>query len=365
MGSQVTQEKAMQIEDLLEIAVSEHASDLHLLPGMPPLLRIDGDLKPIEDHAPLTGDETKNLIYHAMTKEQQHTLETNLVFDMATYFGDLGNFRLSVFHELNGVAGVFRVIPDNIPSFEELLLPPILKRFLIMPHGLVLVAGPTGCGKSTTLAVMIEYINMTRHSHIITIEDPIEFIHKSKKSAINQIQVGRDTPDFATALRASLRQDPDVILLGEMRDLETIRLALIAAETGHLVLGTLHASSASAAISRMVDVFPNEEKNRTRNLLSETIQAVICQTLVKKVTGGRVAAFEIMLATPAIRHLILQDMMQQMETTIQTNGDIGMCTLAQYLQKLVAKHLITLAVARSVIAAHESFKLPLPTKKKK
>ena len=227
---------------------------------------------------------------------------------------------------------------------------------LSLAHGLILVTGPTGSGKSTTLASMLDHINATQACHIITIEDPIEFIHRSKKSVINQLQVGRDTPDFSTALRASLRQDPDVIMLGEMRDLETIRLALTAAETGHLVMTTLHASTAPLAINRAVDIFPPNEKPRVRNLIAETLQAVICQTLVKGTSGGRVAAFEIMLATPAVRHLINQDMTTQLESTIQTNGDIGMCTMDQYLQKLAAKRLITSITARSASGDREAFR---------
>lgn len=354
----------MKIEELLKLSVSQHASDLHLLPELPPLMRIHGDLITVKDIPPLSSEESKMLIYSIMTKEQQHIFETHLVLDMAVFYPHIGNFRVSILHQLRGVAAVFRVIPENVPTFEELALPSILKRFLVLSHGLILVTGPTGSGKSTTLAAMIDYINMSKACHIITIEDPIEYIYYSKKSAINQLQVGRDTPDVATALRSSLRQDPDVILLGELRDLETIRLALTAAETGHLVLATLHASSAPLAISRTIDIFPTAEKNRVRNLLSETLQVVICQTLVKKITEGRVAAFEIMLATPAIRHLIRQDMITHMESTIQTNGDIGMCTMDQYLQDLVAKHVVSSATARGVTVNRESFVFDTHPKKK-
>lgn len=342
----------MEIEDLLKLAIKQKASDLHLLPEQPPLLRIDGNLIPAtRELPPLTAEETKRLIYSSMTPEQQHAFETTLGSDMALSFPHIGNFRVSVLHQMRGIAAVFRVIPETVPTFEELNLPAVLKTLLVLSHGLILVTGPTGSGKSTTLAAMIDYINSMRACHIMTIEDPVEFIFQVKKSAINQLQVGRDTPDVDTALRASLRQDPDVIMLGEMRDLETIRLALTAAETGHLVMATLHASSAPLAISRIVDIFPVAEKTRVRNLLSETIQAVICQTLVKRISSGRVAAFEIMLASPAIRHLIRQDMIAHMETTIQTNGDIGMCTFDQYLQELVSKRLITSATARSTIVS--------------
>ena len=346
----------MQIEDLLTAAVSAEASDLHILPGMQPLIRIHGDLVAAKGFYVLNAEATKRLIYSVMSIEQQQEFETNLVIEMALSFPQIGNFRVSVLHQMRGIAAVFRVIPEKVPSFDELMLPPIMKRMISLAHGMILVTGPTGSGKSTTLASMLDFINASRSCHIITIEDPIEFIHTSKKSAINQIQVKRDTPDMAVSLRAALRQDPDVIMLGEMRDLETMRLALTAAETGHLVLVTMHANTAPLAISRIIDVFPTAEKNRVRNMLAETIQAVICQTLVKKTAGGRIAAFEIMLANPAIRHLISQDMISHMESTIQTSGDIGMCTMEQYLQTLVTKRLISMAIARSVATNWGQFK---------
>lgn len=345
----------MEILDLLKYGSQQGASDLHLLPGLPPMLRVAGELAPIPDLPALTSEQTERIIYNVMGKEQQEAFEKHLSIDMAVTFQDIGHFRVSILHQLRGVAAVFRFVPVNVPTFEELNLPLVIKRLLSLSHGLVLVTGATGSGKSTTLAAMVDYINSNRSAHIITIEDPIEFTHTPKKSAINQLQVGRDTKDFATALRSSLRQDPDVIMLGEMRDLETIRLALTAAETGHLVLATLHASTSPLTISRIVDVFPSSEKKRVRNLLSETLQAVLCQKLVKRISGGRIAAFEIMLATPAIRHLIREDMISHMQSTIQTNGDIGMCTLEQNLQELVAKHLITHAVARSTVINSEGF----------
>lgn len=346
----------MEIEKLLEIAVKRHASDLHILPGSAPLLRIDGALTAIKEIAPLSFDETKRLIHNTMSTEQQQLFATNLVFEMPLAIAKVGNFRVSVFHQMRGIAAVFRVIPEKVPTFEELNLPPILKSLLTLSHGLILVTGPIGSGKTTTLAAMIDYINSFHACHIITIEDPIEFIHQSKKSVFNQIQVGRDTPDFATALRASLRQDPNVVLLGELRDLETMRLALTAAETGHLVMATLHASSAPIAINRFADVFPSEEQNRVRNLLSETLQAVICQTLVKKIAGGRVAAFEVMLTTPPIRNYIRRDMPAHMESSMQTGSDKGMFTLEQYLQELVKKRVINAMVADNVIASQKSVK---------
>ncbi len=345
----------MDIKQLLAQAVKMQASDLHILPGKPPLLRIHGDLVPIENTEPLTPEDTEELIFSAISDEQNKRFFLERVLDLAVSYPNIGHFRVSLLHQMNGIAGVFRVVPLWVPSFDDLGLPQVVKRLLVLTQGIIVVAGPTGSGKSTTLAAMIDYINANRNSHIITLEEPIEYIHQAKKSAINQIQIGRDTPDIATALRASLRQDPDVVMLGEMRDLETIRLALTAAETGHLVLATLHSSSSPMAISRMVDMFPAPEKPRVRMMLSETIQAVLCQTLVKRKNGGRVAAFEIMLANPAIRHLIREDMISHMETTIQTSGDIGMCTMNQYLHDLVNKNEITVAAARSASYNRELF----------
>src|SRR3990167_7037109 len=288
-----------ELERLLKASIDQHASDLHLVPQLPPTLRIDGDLFAIKDTTPLSAETVQHLIYSVMTKDQQADFENSLESDMALAIPPIGNFRVNVRHQLSGIGAVFRVIPEEVPAFEKLGL-------LSLSHGLILVTGPTGCGKSTTLAAMIDYINAMRVCNIITIEDPIEFIYKNKKSLISQRQIRRDTKDISTALRSSLRQDPDVILLGEMRDLESIRLALTAAETGHLVLSTLHASTAPITISRIVDIFPTAERNRVRNILSETIQGVLCQTLVKKMSSGRTAAFEVMLATPAVRHLISQ-----------------------------------------------------------
>ncbi len=356
----------MNMRKILELAVKRNASDVHILPGTKPLLRIDGNLSSIKDIPSISPAEAKRIIYTIMTEEQQRDFEEKLVLELALSMHAVGNFRVSVLHQLNGIAAVLRIVPERIPSFEELHLPTVLKPLLDLPHGLILVTGPTGCGKSTTLAAMIDYINTFRACNIITIEDPIEYIHTNKKSIFNQLQVGRDTPDFATALRASLRQDPDVILLGELRDLETMRLALTAAETGHLVMATLHASSAPIAISRFADVFPTEEKNRVRTLLSETLQGVICQTLARKITGGRIAAFEILLASNAIRHFIRQDMPSHIESAMQTSRDKGMCTLEQYLNDLVNKHLITSMVAESLIpTAIKAARNPPPDKAKK
>jgi twitching motility protein PilT len=330
----------VNLTDLLNLSVKLHASDLHLSPNMPPMIRLEGDLTPIKDRAPLDAHTIKHLIDTCLSEEQQHQFEKNLEIDFAIEVPSVARYRVNVFHQTNGIAAVFRVIPEVIPSLEHLGLPPIIKKVLDLPNGLVLVTGPTGCGKSTTLASMVDYINQQQACHIITIEDPIEFTHASKKSLVNQREVHRDTHDFATALRSALRQDPDVILVGEMRDLETIRLCLTAAETGHLILATLHTSSAPRTINRIIDVFPAAEKNMIRNMLSESLQAVLCQTLLKKIGGGQVAAFEIMLATPAIRNLIREDKIPQMVTAMQTGGELGMCTLDQSLQTLLNKGII-------------------------
>ena len=347
----------MDIAELLKYAISKGASDLHLLPGLAPMVRIHGELSAIPNLSPLSASESHQLLVAILSPEQKSQLEKQHELDFALNLPDLGNFRVSALRQIHGFSAVIRIIPQQVPTFEQLELPSVLKTLLLLPHGLILITGPTGSGKSTTLAAMVEYLNTIRACHIITIEDPIEFIYQSKKSLINQRQVGRDTNDAATALRAALRQDPDVILLGEMRDLETIRLALTAAETGHLVMGTLHASSAPLAISRIIDSFPAEEKNRVRNLLSESVQAVICQTLVKRMQGGRVGAFEVMLATPAIRHLIREDKIAHMVMTIQTNGDIGMCSMDQFLQTLVMKNIISAATARAAAANQDWFHL--------
>ena len=347
----------MEINELLTSCVKLEASDLHISPNLPPLLRIHGDLQPLPGTEPLDPQMTKKLLYDIMSPDQQAAFETDLELDFGVLIPDVAGFRVNAFRQIYGVAGVFRVIPSKIPTLDELNLPPVFKSLLELSNGLILVTGPTGSGKSTTLAAMVDYINMNQECHIITIEDPIEFIHQSKKSLINQRQIHRDTHDFTAALRSALRQDPDVILLGEMRDLETIRLALTAAETGHLVMGTLHTSSAPRTISRIVDVFPAGEKNIIRNLLSESIQGVICQTLLKNMTGGRIAALEIMLGTPAIRNLIREDKIAQMQTAIQTGGESGMMTLDQNLQQLVINQYISPETAREAASNKELFQL--------
>lgn len=348
MGDNIAQNFKEYLFKLLQLSVEKKASDLHLSPGKPPIMRIDGDLVHMSDLPILDASMTSQLIYSVLDNNQKNTFDTTLELDFAIIQPEMGAYRVNAFHQTNGVSAVFRVIPADIPSLEGLETPPIFKQLLDLSSGLILVTGPTGCGKSTTLAAMIDYVNMTQYAHVITIEDPVEFIHHSKKSLVHQRQVLRDTSSFATALRSALREDPDVILVGEMRDLETIRLALTAAETGHLVMATLHTSSAPRAINRMIDVFPSGEKNIIRNLISESLQAVVCQTLVKRSSGGRVAAFEIMLGTPAIRNLIREDKIAQMYSVIQTSGKLGMCTMEQSLTNLILKNIT------SKESAHES-----------
>lgn len=345
----------MDMTGLLAFATKQNASDLHISPDTPPMIRVHGDLMALPDTSAITPAESKDLIYGVLTLAEQEEFESKLELDISLSVPDIGNFRVNVMQQARGIAAVFRLIPEHVPSLDDLNLPPILKTLCILPHGLVIVSGPTGSGKSTTMAAMVDYINAFRACNIITIEDPIEFIFKNKKSIISQRQVRRDTASVSSALRSSLRQDPDVIMIGEMRDVETVRLALTAAETGHLVLATLHASSAPLAISRIVDMFDANDKSRIRNLLSESVQAVICQALVRGVNSGRVGAFEIMLANAAIRHLIREDKIAHMPMTIQTSGSIGMCTLEQYLQLLVSRNQITTSMARTVTSRTDWF----------
>lgn len=328
------------ISELLKLSVKKRASDLHIVSGQPPILRIDGDLEPLAEYGSLSAEMTQHIIYHFLDETQKQTFEKEWEMDFAIELPQVSRFRVNAFRQAKGFAAVFRVIPEHVPSLDQLEMPAVFKQLLNLSNGLILVTGTTGCGKSTTLAAMVDYINTTQRSHIITIEDPIEFSHTSQKSLINQRQVSRDTHNFASALRSALREDPDVILVGEMRDLETIRLALTAAETGHLVLATLHTSSAPRAVSRIIDVFPAGEKNMIKNMLAESLQAVICQVLVKRMSGGRVPAFEIMLGTSAIRNLIREDKVAQMYSALQTGSAVGMCTLDQYLTKLQADNII-------------------------
>ncbi len=335
----------MDIAELLAFSVKNNASDLHLSAGLPPMIRVDGDIRRINVPA-LEHKEVHALVYDIMSDKQRRDYEEFLETDFSFELPGVARFRVNAFNQDRGAAAVFRTIPSKVLTLEDLGCPAFFRDVTQKPRGLVLVTGPTGSGKSTTLAAMIDYINSNNYTHILTIEDPIEFVHQSKKSLINQREVHRDTLGFNEALRSALREDPDVILVGEMRDLETIRLALTAAETGHLVFGTLHTSSAAKTIDRIIDVFPAAEKAMIRSMLSESLQAVIAQTLLKKIGGGRTAAWEIMVGTPAIRNLIREDKVAQMYSAIQTGRKEGMQTLDQHLQELVEKGLISRQTAR-------------------
>jgi len=344
----------MDIAELLTFSVKNGASDLHLSAGMPPMIRVDGDMRkvnvPVLDHKTVHG-----LVYDIMNDKQRKDYEEFLENDFSFEIPDLARFRVNAFNHNRGAGAVFRTIPSEILTLEDLGTPPIFKNISDNPRGLVLVTGPTGSGKSTTLAAMIDYLNNKSYAHILTIEDPIEFVHESKKCLVNQREVHRDTLGFNEALRSALREDPDIILVGEMRDLETIRLALTAAETGHLVFGTLHTSSAAKTIDRIIDVFPAAEKTMVRSMLSESLRAVIAQTLMKKIGGGRIAAWEIMIGTPAIRNLIREDKVAQMYSAIQTGQASGMTTLDQYLQDILVRGLISKQDARRRAANKETF----------
>ncbi|QHJ12939.1 Twitching mobility protein [Paraglaciecola mesophila] len=330
----------MDITELLAFSVKNNASDLHLSAGLPPIIRVDGEMRrlnvPALDHKQVHG-----LIYEIMNDNQRKEYEENLETDFSFEVKDLSRFRVNAFVQNRGAAAVLRTIPSKILSLDDLGAPQIFKDIINQPTGIVLVTGATGSGKSTTLAAMVDHINRHKREHILTIEDPIEFVHENKLCVMNQREVHRDTHSFSNALRSALREDPDVILVGELRDLETIRLAISAAETGHLVFGTLHTNSAPKTIDRLIDVFPAEEKSMVRSMLSESLRAVISQTLLKKVGGGRVAAHEIMLGIPAIRNLIREDKVPQMYSVMQTSQAHGMQTMDQCLQKMVAQGLIT------------------------
>ena len=330
----------MDITELLAFSVQHAASDLHLSTGTPPSIRVDGDVRKLNIPA-FDAKDVNALVYDIMNDRQRKEYEENLEVDFSFEVPNLARFRVNAFNQNRGPAAVFRTIPSKILSLDDLGCPDIFRDISDTPRGLVLVTGPTGSGKSTTLAAMVDYINDHKHDHILTIEDPIEFVHENKKCLINQREVHRDTLSFEAALRSALREDPDVILVGEMRDLETIRLAMTAAETGHLVFGTLHTTSAPKTIDRIIDVFPGEEKSMVRSMLSESLRAVISQTLIKKVGGGRVAAHEIMIGVPAIRNLIREDKIAQMYSAIQTGMQHGMQTMDQCLQNLVNRGLIT------------------------
>ena len=335
----------MDITELLAFSVQQGASDLHLSAGLPPMIRVDGDIRrvnvPPQDHP-----EVQALIYDIMNDRQRKDFEEFLETDFSFDVPNIARFRVNAFNQNRGAGAVFRAIPSEVLTMEDLGMGQVFRDISLLPRGLVLVTGPTGSGKSTTLAAMVDYVNDNRSDHILTIEDPIEFVHKSKSCLVNQREVHRDTMGFSEALRSALREDPDIILVGEMRDLETIRLALTAAETGHLVFGTLHTTSAAKTIDRVIDVFPADEKAMVRSMLSESLQAVISQTLLKRKSGGRVAAHEIMRGTSAIRNLIREGKVAQMYSAIQTGQAVGMQTMDQCLQSLVDKRVVSVEAAR-------------------
>ena len=335
----------MDIAQLLTFGVKQGASDLHLSAGVEPMIRVDGDVKRI-NLPPLEHKQVHDMVYDIMNDKQRKAYDEFLETDFSFEIPGLARFRVNAFNHARGAGAVFRTIPSKIMSLEDLHCPPIFKELADTPRGLILVTGPTGSGKSTTLAAMVNHKNESEYGHILTIEDPIEFVHQSKKCLINQREVHRDTLGFSEALRSALREDPDTILVGEMRDLETIRLALTAAETGHLVFGTLHTSSAAKTVDRIVDVFPAAEKEMVRAMLSEALRAVISQTLLKKKGGGRIAAHEIMIGTPAIRNLIRENKIAQMYSSIQTGQREGMQTLEQCLKDLVKRGLVATEDAR-------------------
>jgi len=346
---------AMDIAQLLQFAHQHDASDLHLSAGEPPMLRVHGDMKKIKVPA-LSAEDTIRMVYDVMGDNQRKTFEERSELDFSMQLGDLARFRVNVFRQNRGVGAVFRKIPTTILSLDELAMPPILAEIARREKGLVLVTGPTGSGKSTTLAAMIDLINAELEGHILTIEDPIEFVHRSKKCLINQREVGPHTQSFTNALRAALREDPDIVLVGELRDLETIQLALTAAETGHLVFGTLHTSSAPKTVDRVIDVFPPNQQAQVRAMFAESLQAVVTQTLCKKVGGGRVAALEIMLGTTAVRNLIREGKIHQLPGVIQTSQNVGMQTLEMHLHDLVGRNLITRETAIEKSGNPEMFK---------
>ena len=345
----------MEIADLLAFSVKNKASDLHLSAGLPPLIRVNGDIRRINVE-PLEHKGVHSMVYDIMNNGQRKAYEENLEVDFSFEIPNLARFRVNAFNQQRGAAAAFRTIPSKVLTLEQLNCPPIFKELTQQANGIVLVTGPTGSGKSTTLAAMINEVNENEYGHILTLEDPIEFVHESKKCLINQREVGPHTLSFTNALRSALREDPDVILVGELRDLETIRLALTAAETGHLVFGTLHTSSAAKTVDRIVDVFPAAEKEMIRAMLSESLRSVIAQTLLKTKDGsGRVAAHEIMIGTPAIRNLIRENKVAQMYSSIQTGQSLGMQTMEQCLQDLVRRNVVAESEARK--AARKDAKL--------
>ncbi|NJN50548.1 MAG: type IV pilus twitching motility protein PilT [Gammaproteobacteria bacterium] len=344
----------MDITELLAFSAKQGASDLHLSAGLPPMIRVDGDVRRI-NLPPLEHREVHSLVYEIMNDKQRKDYEEFFETDFSFEVPGVARFRVNAFNQNRGAGAVFRTIPSKVLTMDDLGMGQVFKDISMAPRGLVLVTGPTGSGKSTTLAAMVDFVNDNKYHHILTIEDPIEFVHESKKCLVNQREVHRDTHGFGEALRVALREDPDIILVGEMRDLTTTRLALTAAETGHLVFATLHTTSASKTIDRIIDQFPGEEKEMVRSMLSESLQAVVSQTLLKRVNGGRVAAHEIMVGTPAIRNLIREGKVAQMYSAIQTSAAAGMQTLDQCLHELVQKRIVSRETARERAKMPDNF----------
>ncbi|RKQ95823.1 pilus retraction ATPase PilT [Kushneria sinocarnis] len=329
----------MDITELLAFSAKQKASDLHLSAGLPPMIRVDGDIRRL-NVPPLEDQAVRTLLHAVMNEQQQRDYAAELETDFSIDLPGVSRFRVNVFTQQHGAAGVFRTIPATVPGLDELGLGEVFRQLASLRHGLVLVTGPTGSGKSTTLAAMLDYINRHRHEHILTIEDPIEFVHTARRCLINQREAGRHTHGVAAALRSALREDPDIILVGELRDPETIRLALTAAETGHVVFATLHTTSAAKTVDRIIDVFPGDEKSMVRSMLSESLQGVISQTLLKRIGGGRIAAHEVLVATPAIRNLIREDKVAQIYSALQTGAGAGMQTMEAALDRLATEGLI-------------------------
>lgn len=338
----------MDLTQLLAFTLQNNASDLHLSSNNSPIIRVDGGLKKIKAD-PLTSDDIRAMLYSVMTEEQRADYERDLELDIAISFGDKARFRVNAFNTRNGAAAVFRIIPSEIPTMEELKLPPAIRKLADLHKGIVLITGATGSGKSTTLAAMINHINKTQNKHILTIEDPVEFFHNSDKSLISHREIGEDTHSFANALKGALREDPDVILVGEMRDFETISLALTAAETGHLVFGTLHASTAPKTVDRIIDVFPAADKEMARSMLASSLEGVVAQQLLRRVDGGRVGAFEILVGTNAVKNLIRENQIPQVYSMMQTGSRYGMITMEESIDGLLKQGVISEDEAKSAL----------------
>jgi len=338
----------LDLTQLLAFTMQNDASDLHLSAGSPPIIRSSGLLKRVKAD-PLSSDDIRTMLYSVMTEDQRAEFEKNMELDFAIALGEKARFRVNGFTTRLGTSAVFRTIPTEVPLMSDLGLPPVMKRFAELEKGIVLITGPTGSGKSTTLASMVNHINLTQSKHILTIEDPVEFFHKSQKSLVNHREVGTDTNSFSRALKSALREDPDVILVGEMRDYETISLALTAAETGHLVFATLHSNSAAKTIDRVIDVFPTGDKEMVRAMLASSLQGVVAQTLLRKPEGGRVGAFEILVGTNAVRNLIRENQIPQMYSMMQTGSRYGMVTMQDCVNDLLEAGIIDKAEARRAI----------------